>query len=243
MHAPTAPHAFHTTRWTLVRCAAQGENDPASAQALAALCGAYWYPVYAFIRRSGKGPHDAEDLTQGFFARLLKSEILADADPGKGKLRNFLLTCVRRYLADQHGRAMAEKRGAGVLVSFSPDWAEQTYATEPADELTPDRLFQRRWALTVLEHSFELLGKEYTAAGKGARFATLRPFLGFGPDPERRYEEIASSSATPVATLKTHVFRLRQRWRELLFEQVAMTLETHSETEIKAELGELLTCV
>ncbi len=243
MNAPIAPHTFHTTRWTLVRQAAGGAAEAVAAHALSTLCEAYWYPVYAFIRRSGKGPHDAEDLTQGFFAQILRKETFAVADPGKGKLRSFLLTCVRRYLADEHDRAMAQKRGASVLVSFSPDWAEQTYATEPVDDLTPDRLFQRRWALTVLDHSLEVLGDEYAAAGKGETFATLRPFLGFAPDPEKRYEDIAAQTGTPVATLKTNVFRLRKRWRELLFEQVAITLDVTSETDIKAELGELLTCV
>jgi RNA polymerase sigma-70 factor (ECF subfamily) len=242
MNAPLAPRSFHTTRWSLVRQAASSA-DPAAAQALSALCEAYWYPVYAFIRRSGKGPHDAEDLTQGFFARLLENEILADADPEKGKLRNFLLTCVRRYLADAHDHAMARKRGARVLVSFNPDWAEQAYATEPVDDLTPDRLFQRRWALTVLEFSFQLLRDEFAAEGKGEIFQTLRPFLGFGPDPEQRYEDISAATGTPIGTLKTQVFRLRQRWRELLFEQVSMTLEAPSPDEVKGELGELLTCV
>ena len=242
MSAPTFPDSFHTTRWTVVRQAAN-DADPAARQALATLCETYWYPVYAFIRRSGKSAHDAEDLTQGFFARLLEKHILAAADPAKGTLRAFLLTCARRYLADDHDRAMAQKRGAAVLVSFDPARAEETYATEPVDHLAPDRLYQRRWALTILDHSFDLLRAEYTADGKAALFDTLRPFLGFGPDPEKRYDEIATATGTPVATLKTRVFRLRQRWRELLFEQVAATLDTPTEIEIKAELGELLTCV
>ena len=242
MSAPTFPDSFHTTRWTVVRQAAN-DADPAARQALATLCETYWYPVYAFIRRSGKSAHDAEDLTQGFFARLLEKHILAAADPAKGTLRAFLLTCARRYLADDHDRAMAQKRGAAVLVSFDPARAEETYATEPVDHLAPDRLYQRRWALTILDHSFDLLRAEYTADGKAEIFDTLRPFLGFGPDPEKRYEEIAATTGTPVATLKTRVFRLRQRWRELLFEQVSATLDTPDEAEIKAELGELLTCV
>lgn len=242
MSTPASPNSFHTTRWTVVRQAAS-DTDPAAAQALATLCETYWYPVYAFIRRSGKSAPDAEDLTQGFFARLLEKHILATADPAKGTLRAFLLTCVRRFLADDYDHAMAAKRGAAVLVSFDAARAEQTYATEPVDDLTPDRLFQRRWALTILDESFALLRWEYANAGHGAQFELLRPFLGFGPDPEMRYEEIAASSGTPVATLKTRVFRLRQRWREILFEQVAATLDTPSEQEIKAELGELLTCV
>src|SRR5437868_6271618 len=109
MSAPTAPRSFQTTRWTLVRQALSG-GDTAAAQALSTLCEAYWYPVYAFIRHSGKGPDDAEDLTQGFFAKLLEKHILAGADREKGRLRTFLLTCVRRYLADEHDRAMAQKR-------------------------------------------------------------------------------------------------------------------------------------
>ena len=242
MSAPTFPQSFHTTRWTLVRQAAN-DADPAARQALSTLCETYWYPVYAFIRRSGKGPHDAEDLTQGFFERLLEKQILATADPAKGTLRAFLLTCVRHYLADEHDRDMAQKRGAAVLVSFDSRRAEETYATEPVDLLTPDRLFQRRWALTILDHSFDLLRQEYVADGKAKVFETLSPFLGFGPDPENRYEEIATASGTPIATLKTRVFSLRQRWRELLFQQVAATLDAPTEQEIKAELGELLTCM
>ncbi len=242
MNVPSAPHSFHTTRWSLVRQALSA-SDPAAGKALATLCEAYWYPVYAFIRRSGKSSHDAEDLTQGFFARLLEKDILAAADREKGRLRIFLLTCVRRYLADEHDRAMAQKRGASVLVSFNPEWAEEAYAVELVDDVTPDRLFQRRWALAILEQSFQLLREEFVAAGKGAQFETLRPFLGFGLDPEQRYEDIAAATGTPVGTLKTQVFRLRQRWRELLFAQVATTLDSPSEKEIKGELSELLTCV
>lgn len=242
MPAPTAPRSFQTTRWTIVRQAASG-TDPAAQQALATLCEAYWYPVYAFIRRSGKGPHDAEDLTQGFFARLLAKDILALADPGKGRLRSFLLTCVRNFVADEHARSATLKRGAGVLVSFNPAWAEESYATEPVDDLTPDRLFQRRWALTVLDFSFQLMREEFAAAGKAALFDALRPFLGFGSDPEQRYEEISTTLGLPVGTLKNHVYRLRQRWRELLFEQVAMTLDEPTSEDIKGELSELLGCV
>lgn len=235
-------HPFRTTCWTTVRRAAN-DRDPAARQALATLCETYWFPVYAFIRRSGKSAHDAEDLTQGFFARLLEKQILSVADPAKGTLRSFLLTCVRRYLADEHDRAMAQKRGATLLVSFDPDRAEDTYASDPVDHLAPDRLFQRRWALTILDHSFDLLRLEYTADGRAGIFEKLSPFLGFGPDPENRYEEIAASSGIPVATVKTRVFRLRQRWRELLFQEVAATLDSPTEQEIKAELGELLTCM
>ena len=222
---------------------ATGDDDTAARAALAALCEAYWFPIYAFIRRSGKSPHDAEDLTQGFFAWLLAKGALAKADADKGKLRTFLLTCARRFVSDEHDRAMAQKRGAAVLTSFDSADAEERYAAEASDDLPPDRLFQRRWALTILERALALLGDEFTAQGKADIFTALRPFLGFGPEPEQRYEEIAPALGMPVGTVKSHVSRIRQRWREIIFEEVAMTLDDASPQEIKGELSELLGCV
>jgi RNA polymerase sigma-70 factor (ECF subfamily) len=242
MNPPAGPHSFNTTRWSVVRQAV-GKNDAQAQQALSELCEAYWYPLYAYIRRSGKSAHDAEDLTQSFFARLLEHDILASANPDKGKLRTFLLTCVRHFLSDEHDRAMAQKRGAGLLTSFDAAFAEQRYASEPADHLSPDRLFQRRWAITVLDFSLQTLAAEFTGQGKAEMFAAMRPFLGFGTEPERRYEEVAASLGMAMGTVKSHVFRLRQRWRELLFEQVAATLDDPTPEEIKAELSELLGCV
>lgn len=240
--SPATPHSFQTTRWSLVRRARSADDAEARA-ALAALCDAYWYPLYAFIRRSGQGPHEAEDLTQSFFARLLEKATLASADPAKGKLRTFLLTCARNFLSDEYDRDRAQKRGAALLTSFDAADAEQRYAMEPADDLSPDRLFQRRWALTVLDQSLRLLGEEFAAQGKAELFAALRPFLGFGPEAEKRYDELAPALGVPIGTLKNHVFRLRVRWRELLFEQVAMTLDQPTPEEIKGELAELLSCV
>lgn len=242
MSQHAAPRSFHTTRWSLVRQAI-GSDDPAARAALALLCEAYWYPIYAFIRHSGHAPHDAEDLTQGFFARLLQRDALATADPAKGKLRTFLLACVRHHLADERDRAHAGKRDARLLTSFDAAGAEERFGAEPLDELTPDRLFQRRWAVTVLEYSLQLLGEEFTGAGKAEIFAALRPFLGFGAESKRPYDEIAATLGLPVGTLKSHVSRLRARWRELLFEQVAITLGDPSPEAIKAELSELLSCV
>lgn len=242
MPTSIAQRSFQTTRWSVVS-RALGSDDAAARQALAALCEAYWYPLYAYFRRSGNSPHDAEDLTQGFFARLLANEILAAADPDKGRLRTFLLACARNYLRGERDRAMAQKRGADVLVNFDPAQAEERYALEPADALAPDRLFQRRWALTVLDHSLKLLAAEYTSADQASLFEDLRPFLGFGADPEKQYDEISATLGIPVGTLKNKVFRLRERWRRLLFEQVALTLENPTPEEIKGELAELLGCV
>lgn len=239
MDTPAAPRSFQTTRWSVVRRAV-GADDAAARPAIALLCEAYWFPLYAFFRRSGKSSHDAEDLTQGFFARLLKSDLLISANSEKGRLRSFLLACAQNYLRDEHDRARAQKRGAAVLTSFDPAEAEERYATEQADVLTPDRLFQRRWALVVLDHSLQTLEREYAAKEQAGVFAELRPFLGFGAEPEKRYEEVSADLDMPIGTLKNKVFRLRERWRELLFEEVGRTLENPSPDEIKGELSELL---
>jgi RNA polymerase sigma-70 factor (ECF subfamily) len=242
MHPTATPHSFCTTRWTTVRRAV-GSDDTAARAALAALCEGYWYPIYAFIRRSGKSPHDAEDLTQGFFVRLVEKTVLAGADPAKGKLRTFLLACARHFLADEQDRAYAQKRRAALLTSFDAIAAEERYAIEPVDDLSPARLFQRRWALTLLDQALQMLTAEFAADGKAPLFAALRPFLGFGTGAVKSYEELAPELGLPIGTLKNHVFRMRKRWRELLLEQVAATLDNPTEDEIRAELSELLGCI
>jgi len=242
MPSQVLPRSFQTTRWSLVQ-RANGDIDDEALQALAALCDSYWYPVYAYIRRSGHGAHDAEDLTQGFFARLLEKGTLAHADPAKGRLRTFLLTCVRNYLHNEHERASAQRRGAHLLTSFDAGWAEERFASEPADDLTPDRLYQRRWALTLLEFTLQVLEQEYSADGKRELFAALRPCLGFTKEKTPNYADLATRLGCTESTVKSHVFRLRQRWREILFRQVSVTLDDPTSDEIKGELGELLECV
>jgi RNA polymerase sigma-70 factor (ECF subfamily) len=242
MHSQVLPRSFQTTRWSLVQ-RANGDIDDEALQALAALCDSYWYPVYAYIRRSGHGAHDAEDLTQGFFTRLLEKGTLAHADPAKGRLRTFLLTCVRNYLHNEHERASAQRRGAHLLTSFDAGWAEERFASEPADDLTPDRLYQRRWALTLLEFTLQVLEQEYSADGKRELFAALRPCLGFTKEKTPNYADLATRLGCTESTVKSHVFRLRQRWREILFQQVSVTLDDPTSDEIKGELAELLECV
>ncbi|HEV7406402.1 MAG TPA: RNA polymerase subunit sigma-24 [Chthoniobacteraceae bacterium] len=242
MKPPITPHSFQTTRWSRVRDAVSGD-DPEARRALDALCEAYWYPIYAYIRRRGCGSHDAEDLTQGFFAHLLERGALAAADRGRGKLRNFLLACVNHYLADEHDRHLTQKRGAGLVTSLDLAWAEERYGTEPVDDLTPDRLYQRRWALMVLEHSLQLAREEMEQQGKGELFVALGSFLGFHPAPVERYEELAAKLGRPAGTLKNDVFRLRERWRKILFEQVALTLDQPDDRKVRDELAELLSCV
>jgi RNA polymerase sigma-70 factor (ECF subfamily) len=239
MSPPAEPQSFHTTRWTVVQ-RATGADDAAAQAALTILCESYWFPIYAFIRRAGKSPQDAEDLTQGFFARLLERHIFASADPAKGKLRTFLLTCVRNYLADEYDRAQAGKRGANLLISFDAAQAEHRYAIEPIDHLTPDRLFQRQWTLALLDSTLRLIEDEYAAQGRSAIFSALRPFLGFGTGAAKSYEEISLELGVPVGTLKNQVFRMRERWRELLLDQVANTLDNPTPEEVRGELSELL---
>ena len=229
---------FKTTRWSVVRQALEADESKAG-EALAVLCETYWFPLYAFIRRSGIRPQDAEDLTQGFFCRLVKNNFLAAADPAKGKLRSFLLACVSNHLADERDRAGAQKRGAGVLVSVNPELAERRYKTEAFDNLSPDRLFQRQWALSMLQHTMEMLAQEYDEANKQDIFLALRPFLGFAPAPEKGYEEVSRGLGVPVGTLKSHVHGMRARWCELLFERVGMTLADPTPENIKCELQDL----
>jgi DNA-directed RNA polymerase specialized sigma24 family protein len=231
--------SFQTTCWSDVRDAV-GPDAGRSRRALAALCDAYWYPLYAFIRRSGKTAQDAEDLTQDFFARLLEGKILEGADQEKGKLRTYLLRCLQNFLADERDRAMALKRGGKALDIFNPVWAEECYADEPADDMTPDRLFQRRWALTVLDFALQLLRAEYSTPEKAEVFEALRPFLGFGADSGEGCENISARLGIPVGTLQNQVFRMRGRWRELLFEQVSLTLAEPTKENIQDELFELL---
>jgi RNA polymerase sigma-70 factor (ECF subfamily) len=233
------PRPFQTTRWTVVRRAA-GSDEAAAREALAVLCDGYWYPIYAFMRRSGKSPHDAEDLTQGVFARLLENNLFAAADPEKGKFRTFLLSCARNFMADAHDRESAQKRGAALTTSFDTAEAEERYAIEPVDDMTPDRLFQRRWAMSLVDQTLQALAAEYGSQNKSQLFAALRPLLGFGTGVKKSYKELVVELGMPLGTLQNHVFRMRERWRELLFERVAETLHEPTPEQIRAELSELL---
>jgi len=242
MSSEAAPHSFLTTHWSVVHRAATAD-DPGAQAALAQLCAASWFPIYAYIRRSGKTPHDAEDLTQGFFARMLEKNFLASADGSKGRLRTFLLTCVQRHLADEHDRAMTQKRGGGRIVELDALTAEQRLATEPSDDLTPERCYQRRWALGMVDTAMNSLQAEYAAQNKGALFAKLRPFLGFTASVEENYQATATALGMKLNTVKSHIRRLREQWRDLLMQQVAATLDDPTPEAIKAELAELIACV
>ena len=225
--------SFSATRWSLVLAAA-GDAETA----LAALCRAYWFPLYAFVRRQGNSPHDAEDLTQGFFAHLLGKGALAHVDRAKGRFRTFLLASLKHFLADERDRANAQKRGGRqTAISLDACAAEERYALEPRDELSPDKLFDRRWALAVIEQALVRLGAEYAASGKGALFAALQPQL-TAPGTARPYAEIGVQFFMNEGAVKIAVHRLRQRSGAALRAEIAETVGTAE--EVDAELRHLL---
>ncbi len=211
--------------------AAGREKSPAAREALEELCRTYWYPLYLFVRRHGYGPQDAQDLTQDFFARLITKQHLARAQPARGRFRSFLLVGLKHFLADARDRAQAQKRGGGqVFVSLEREQAEGRYEREPKDELSPDRLFERRWAYTLLETVIARLGAEFSEAGKQAVFERLKPFL-IGQGGDATYAQAAREMGLSEAAAKMTVTRMRRRYRELLCEEVAKTVAEPGEVE------------
>jgi RNA polymerase sigma-70 factor (ECF subfamily) len=219
---------FQTTRWSLVQAAA---SDPTgvSRQALSTICLAYWHPVYAFIRRNGYDPDQSQDLTQGFFARLLEKNDVSKADQARGKFRSFLLTSVKHFLANEWDRSCALKRGGG-KVTLSIDFvkAERWYTPSVVDTETPEVVFERRWALSVLERVMTRLRKEFATDGQSDLFQILAIFLSQDSS-EVDYEELAEELDIPPGTLRTKVYRMRQKYRRLLREEIAETVSTVDE--------------
>ncbi len=221
---------FPSTLWNVVLLTGQSSNAE-SEQALAKLCSAYWKPLYAFIRREGYPPPDAQDLTQGFFAHLLDRHRLGRVDRTKGKFRSFLLASLRNFLADQRDKAQALKRGGQVsLVPLDLQNAEDSYAIEPVDPLTPEKLYERRWALTLLECVLARLEAEYNDRGLRNRFLELKPFL-LAEAEATNYAEAGRRLAMSEGAVKMAVLRLRQRSRELFRAEIAATVTTEGEVE------------
>src|SRR5688572_160298 len=235
---PKTGAAFCTTHWTLVLTAARGDDGTVARDALAYLCSAYWYPLYAFCRRQGRQPHDAEDLTQGFLARLLEKNGLASVRPEHGRFRSFLLASLKNFMANERERAHAQRRGGGrPLIALDVTDAETRYALEPADKLTPEMVFERRWAWAILERAMSALRQEYATAEKGERFEQLEGFLPCGHGTVSR-AELAAQRGVSVGAIDVAVHRLRERFGALLREQVSETVS--SEAEVKEEIGHLI---
>ncbi len=222
--------SFGVTRWSVVIAA--GQADSASArEALEKLCTAYWHPIYAFVRRQGHSPADAQDLTQEFFARLLQKNFFGAADRSKGKFRSFLLSALKHFLANEWDKARAQKRGGGAVpLSIDASLAETAYRVEPVENVTPEKLFERRWALTLLNAVLGRLRSEFEKEGKLGQFEALKGTLAG----ERRsvpYGEIAARLEMSEGAVKVAVHRLRQRYRVLLRDEIAQTVTGPEEVE------------
>jgi RNA polymerase sigma-70 factor (ECF subfamily) len=229
---PDDPAQFRTTRWSAIIVAAQSQM-PGNQEALTALCRDYWYPIYAFARRAGHAPPDAQDLTQGFFLSLFERRTLKRADPTKGKFRSFLLASFKYYLFDEGDKARALKRGGGrEFVCLDAADAETRYQYEPADQLTPEKIYEARWAITLLTRAVDRLREEYIAGGELSRFEALRPFVGAetGQAPPT-YEEVAKTLGISLGAAKTWVHRFRKRYTALLREEVWRTVSDPNEID------------
>jgi RNA polymerase sigma factor (sigma-70 family) len=220
--------AFVTTHWSVVLTARRSDTTRAQA-ALARLCQTYWYPLYAYVRRRGYSPHDAQDLTQEFFARLLEQNWLAQADRDRGRFRTFLLAALSHFLANEWDKARAQKRGGAVqLVPLQLDNAETRYGQEPADPVTPEQCFERRWALALLDEVLNRQRQEHLEAGTGELFDALKPCL-VGARQAQPYAALAAKLGMTEGAVKVAVHRLRQRYRQLLREEIANTVATPAE--------------
>jgi len=229
---------FTPTRWSLISAVRCGDAAK-SREALEMLCRSYWYPLYAYVRRSGHGADDAADLTQGFFAVLVEKELLARADPGRGRLRNFLLTALQHFLRDDWRTQNRLKRGGGAeIISIDEVTAEGLYAREPAHVETPEKLYHRRWALTLLERTVWSLRDDYVQQGKGELFDALKPALTEDPDAESAAGTGEKLGMTAGA-VRVAVTRLRARYRQRLLAEVAASMEAQTEAEVDEEIDAL----
>ncbi len=236
----TEAGVFATTHWSIV-LAAGDTQTPQSHDALAKLCQTYWYPLYAYVRRQGYRCHDAQDLTQEFFARVLRSHYFAVADRKRGRFRSFLLASLKHFLMHEWEKARAAKRGGGQqIISLDTANGETRYGLEPAEPVTAEKLFVRRWALTLLERVLQALEQDYASQRKQELFDQLKPAL-TGEKGLPPYTEIGRRLGLSEGAVKVAVHRLRQRYRELLLEQIAHTVS--SPEEVEEELRELFSAL
>ena len=231
---------FTTTHWSIV-LNAQDTASPLAKAALEKLCRTYWYPLYVFVRRQVQDEESAKDLTQGFFARLVEKRYLAQVQREKGKFRSFLLAALKQFLADERDKVRAQKRGGGqTFISLDTATGEERYRLEPVETLSAERLFERRWALTLLEQARARLKEEYVESGKSSLYDRLRLFEG-GDKNAPPYAQVAAELGLTESGLKSAVFRLRQRYRELVREEVAHTVD--SPEEVDGEIRHLISVI
>jgi RNA polymerase sigma-70 factor (ECF subfamily) len=231
---------FATTHWTVVLAAGQSPSPEADA-ALETLCQVYWYPLYSYVRRQGNSPHDAQDLTQGFFAHFLDKNYFRLADPQKGKFRSFLLVALKRFLVNEFEQSNATKRGGGrVHIELDEAAAEELYRLDVCAESDLDKLFDRSWAFTVLEQAQSRLKQEYAREGKAERFAHLAQFLP-GAQAEATYSQVAERLGVAEGTIKSDMHRLRQRFGQLLRAEIVHTVSDPK--EIDEEIRHLINAI
>lgn len=226
----TGGRRFRTTRWTQVH-ELRGNDPSAAAKALSQLCQDYWYPLYAFIRQRGYEPPDAQDLTQGFFARVVEEQVLEQADPSRGRFRTFLLGCLKNFLSHEWNKQLAGKRGGGCsFLSWEELGAEDRLGREPFHQQTPERLFDQRWALTVIDKALGTLQRECEVADQSRIFAVLQPFLSQHREGVS-YRDVAAGLGLTENAVKIRVHRLRRRFGQLLRAEVAETVVDPNEVD------------
>jgi RNA polymerase sigma factor (sigma-70 family) len=220
---------FATTHWTVVLTAGR-EDALQMGEALEKLCQTYWHPIYAYARRRGYSPADAEDLTQGFFAWLLERNWLGRADRQRGRFRSFLLTSFSRFLSDEWDKFKAQKRGSGQVISMPFEEANPAGGWEPVDNITPEQSFERQWAVSLLDLVMNRLSVEFSQNGKRALFEILKPCL-LGERTSQPYAALAAKVGMTEGSVKVAVHRLRQRYREILRDEISNTVEKPEEIE------------
>jgi RNA polymerase sigma factor (sigma-70 family) len=228
MHTMPGSSQFPTTRWTLVVAAGDPHHKEARS-ALVSLCENYWYPLYAYLRRRGHSADQAQDLTQEFFIRVLEGRYLDRANPEKGRFRSFIMTSLKFFVADEEDRHRARKRGGGMVVSLELASGEERYQREPAHDETPERIFERRWALSLLDRVVEKLREEFVQHGRPEHFERLKVFL-LGQS-DAPYAALAQEMNTSEGALKVAIHRLRKRYRELFRQEIADTVADPAEVE------------
>lgn len=237
---PEGSPEFASTRWSLV-LAARGGDEPGADSALAALCQAYWYPLYAYARRRGYQADDARDLTQGFFAQLIDKHYLDAADAERGRFRTFLLTAFKRYLSKERAHAMASKRGGGrKILSLDFQRGEGRFLLDPATTETAESTYERQWALTLLERVMAQLRSELEEAGKSNEFDHLKVVL-TGEAAVPSYREVAGALGMSEGAVKVAVHRLRRRFRDAVLAEIAQTVATPA--DVDEELRQLFAAV